>query len=240
MTPHRASHADRRGRPLTWLALAGGVLGLVLLATGLLTQQPDAAVLERPIGSRQDTSQPTERRGADGAERADGSSDVSPARSVPLGPSRPVTISVPAIGVASEVFAIGKADDGTLAVPQPGPDLDKAAWFENSPTPGQPGPAIIEGHVATAENGPSIFYDLAELRPGDTVRVDREDGSTAVFEVRALREFAKDEFPTELVYGGDLSEPSLRLITCSNFDASVGSHTGNLVVFTTLSRVIKA
>jgi hypothetical protein len=28
-----------------------------------------------------------------------------------------------------------------------GPDLDHAAWFTTSPTPGQPGPAVIEGHV---------------------------------------------------------------------------------------------
>lgn len=231
MTPHRASRADRRGRPLTWLALAGGVLGLVLVVAGLVTQRPDAAVLERPIGALDESS-----RSAGTTPRP----DVRPARRTPLGPSEPVSISIPAIDVGSDVFAIGKADDGTLAVPQPGPDLDKAAWFENSPTPGQPGPSIIEGHVATAQNGPSIFYDLADLRPGDTVRVDRADGTTAVFEVTALREFAKDEFPTELVYGGDLSEPSLRLITCSSFDPSVGTHTGNLIVFTTLSKVIKA
>ncbi len=140
----------------------------------------------------------------------------------------------------SEVFQIGKAPDGTLAVPQPGPNLDKAAWFENSPTPGQPGPSVIEGHVATERGGPSIFFDLARLRPGDEIRVERKDGKTVVFEVTGLREFPKDEFPTKLIYGGDLGKPTLRLITCSNFDPSIGHHTANLVVFSKLTKVSQA
>ncbi len=212
-----------------------GLVGAVLVVVGVLAQQPDAPRLNTPIGSLQ----PDGPREKPRQEERTRPPKVTPADKVPLGPSRPTSISIPAIGVASSVFPIGKAKDGTLAVPQPGPNLDKAAWFENSPTPGQPGASIIEGHVSTDEGGPSIFFDLAKLRPGDTVKVTRKDGSTALFEVQALREFAKDEFPTELVYGGDLSAPTLRLITCSNFDPSVGNHTSNLIVFTRLARVIK-
>lgn len=227
----------RRGGPLLWLVLAAGVLGLVLVGTALVTQHDDAPQLDGPVGDLQ-TGAGAGQSGA--GPESPGPPDVRPAQQTPLGPSEPVSISIPDIDVSSEVIALGKAPDGTLAVPQPGPDLDKAAWFENSPTPGQPGPSVIEGHVATDESGPSVFYDLAELRPGDTVRVEREDGATVVFEVTALREFDKDAFPTRLVYGGDLSTPSLRLITCSSFDPSVGSHTGNLVVFSSLKKVIRA
>lgn len=212
--------------------MAAGLVGAVLVVVGVVTQQPDPPELTEPVGSVDSSPAPRDSPSA--------RPEVTAADEVPLGPSEPVSISIPAIDVASEVFAIGKAADGTLAVPQPGPDLDKAAWFENSPTPGQPGPSIIEGHVSTDEGGPSLFFDLAELRPGDTVRVERKDGRTAVFEVTGLREFPKDEFPTELVYGGELSKPTLRLITCSNFDPSVGSHTSNLIVFTRLARVVPA
>jgi LPXTG-site transpeptidase (sortase) family protein len=149
----------------------------------------------------------------------------------PLGPSKPVHLSIPAIGVETPVFPIGLASDGTLAVPQPGPRLDTAAWFENSPTPGQPGPSIIEGHVDSVD-GPSVFLRLGAIKPGDRVVVDRADGRTLTFEVNAVRDFLKSEFPTQLVYGGDqLSEPTLRLITCSDFDASIHHHVGNEVVF---------
>jgi sortase (surface protein transpeptidase) len=153
----------------------------------------------------------------------------------PLPASRPVSISIPSIGVKSEVFPIGKNPDGTLAVPS-GPRLNLAAWYENSPTPGQPGPSVIEGHVDSVE-GPSVFFRLGDVRPGDKISVKREDGTTVEFTVNAVRDFPKAEFPTKLVYGGDLGTPTLRLITCSNFDASIGHHTGNLVVFSKLTDV---
>lgn len=225
------SRGDRRGGPLWWLVLAVAAVGLALVVGALVGQRPDAAELDRPVGSLPSQSAAPDRTDSSGTP------EVEPARETPLGPSRPVSIAIPDIGVSSEVIALGRAPDGTLAVPQPGPDLDKAAWFEQSPTPGQPGPSVIEGHVATDESGPSVFYDLADLRPGDRVRVARADGSSVVFEVDALREFDKDAFPTKLVYGGDISRPTLRVITCSSFDPSVGSHTANLVVFTSLVRV---
>ena len=144
---------------------------------------------------------------------------------------------MPSIGVTSDLIQLGTTAEGTLTVPQPGPDLDKAACFKDSPTPGQPGPSAIEGHVSTAENGPSIFFDLARVSVGDEVVVQRADGLDAVFTVYATREFDEDTFPTKLVYGGELSEPTLRLITCSSFDADIGHHTGNLVVFSRLTDV---
>jgi LPXTG-site transpeptidase (sortase) family protein len=156
---------------------------------------------------------------------------TSSAGSTPLGPSRPVSISIPAIKVDTPVNPIGLATDGSLAVPQPGPHLDQAAWFVNSPTPGQPGPSIIEGHVDSTE-GPSVFFRLGDVKPGDRIVVRRADGRVLTFHVDAVRDFLKSKFPTGLVYGGkQLSRPTLRLITCSDFDASIHHHVGNEVVF---------
>lgn len=157
-------------------------------------------------------------------------SATTPQRQDPLAPSVPTGISIPALDVHSAVFPIGKTKHGTLQVPQPGPRLNKAAWFENSPTPGQTGPSIIEGHVDT-ERGPSVFFKLGDIRPGNRVTISRRDGTTVVFTVNAVRDFPKKHFPTRLVYGGNLSEPTLRLITCSDFDDTIGHHTGNLIVF---------
>ncbi|HEY3529325.1 MAG TPA: class F sortase [Nocardioides sp.] len=155
----------------------------------------------------------------------------------PLGPSRPVSLTIPAIGVHTPVNPIGLAPDGSLAVPQPGPHLNEAAWFENSPTPGQPGPSIIEGHVDSTA-GPSVFFRLGDIAPGDAVVVHRADRRTLTFRVDAVRDFRKTEFPTTLVYGSrHLSQPSLRLITCSDFDPAIRHHVGNEVVFAHLLRV---
>ncbi|KQY56646.1 MULTISPECIES: class F sortase [unclassified Nocardioides] len=222
----------RRGGLLLAAVAAVGILVLVLALKG---QDPDPPPAPDDTGSLDATRDP----GSASPDGSPGSSTPGKAaeeKDPPLGPSTPITLTVPKIGVDSEVITVGTADDGTLEVPQPGPDLDKAAWFDKSPTPGQPGPSIIEGHVST-EEGASVFLDLGRLRPGDKVTVDREDGTRATFTVYALRTFDKDRFPTKLVYGGDLSTPTLRLITCSNFDPNVGHHTGNLVVFSKLTAV---
>jgi hypothetical protein len=161
----------------------------------------------------------------------------APPRARPLGPSQPVHISIPAIDVSSRVFPLGKNPDGTLAVPQPGPRLNTVGWYKNSPTPGQPGPSILLGHVDSVQ-GPSVFFRLGDVHPGDQVIVRRRDHVTLVFTVNAVRDFKKAHFPSRLVYGGDdLSTPQLRLITCSDFVESIHHHIGNEVVFAHLSKV---
>ena len=214
-------------RLLTWLAALVALAGVVLVVVAVAAQQ-SAPQPPRSVG-RIDHPSPS----------PDGTVDVEPATSHPLGPSRPVRLQIPAIGVDTKVIRLGLAEDGTLAVPQPGPNLDKAAWFENSPTPGQPGPSIVEGHV-DSEQGPSVFFRLGDIRPGDRIHVRRADGSRLTFTVNAVRDFKKAHFPTRIVYGDhDLDVPQLRLITCSDFDESIHHHVGNEVVFARLTDVRK-
>lgn len=151
-----------------------------------------------------------------------------------LGPAHPVTLSIPAIEVRSAVQTIALNADRTLQVPQPGPHYDQAAWCRCSPTPGERGPSVIIGHVDSAASGPSVFYRLGALRPGDVVSVARADGTSATFRVDGVRRFAKDAFPTQLVYG-NTPDAQLRLITCGgSFDGSSGHYVDNIVVFATL------
>jgi LPXTG-site transpeptidase (sortase) family protein len=142
-------------------------------------------------------------------------------------------VSVPAIGVESELITVGLRPDGTLEVPE-GADYDKAAWFDGSPRPGAPGPAVIEGHVDSAENGPSVFYRLGDLTVGDDITVTREDGTTATFRVDDVQAYPKDDFPTLEVYG-NTDGPELRLITCGGeFDRGTGRYVDNTVVYASL------
>jgi sortase (surface protein transpeptidase) len=158
----------------------------------------------------------------------------------PLQASVPTTIEIPAIGVHSAVVPIGTAADGTLAVPKPGRDLNKAAWYNKSVTPGQDGPSVIEGHIDSV-HGPSVFFQLGALRPGDSIDITRADHSTTVFTVNAVRAYPSHEaFPTQAVYGSDLAHATLRLITCANFDESTGHYVGNLVVFAHLTALHRA
>jgi hypothetical protein len=145
--------------------------------------------------------------------------------------SEPVSIAIPALGVATDVLQLGLADDGSMEVP---PGGDPVGWFDRSPTPGELGPAVLVGHVDWAGE-PGAFVGLRTLAAGDQVLVGRADGSTATFVVDRVAEYAKDEFPTRSVYG-DIDEAGLRLITCGgDFDEDEASYRDNVVVYAGLA-----
>jgi len=152
----------------------------------------------------------------------------------PLGPSVPVRLDIPAIGVSTPLMPLGLNADGTVAVPPLRPDAP-AGWYRHSATPGETGPAVILGHVDTASAGPAVFFRLRDLRPGDTVTVRRTDGTTAVFAVDRVAQYPKSEFPTGAVYG-PIDHAALRLVTCGGvFDPIRREYRGNLVAYATLT-----
>ncbi|WP_435820951.1 class F sortase [Micromonospora musae] len=156
-----------------------------------------------------------------------------PPKKFPVLPaSRPAELSINTIDVRAPVHSVGIAEDGSIGVPDAG-RAQEAGWYDQGPTPGQYGPAVIVGHVDTT-SGPAVFHDLKQLRAGDRVEVTREDGTVAVFEVNSVQRFDKNELPVEEVFR-DFSRPNLRLITCGG--RWVGGATGyadNVVVFASL------
>ncbi|WP_030488240.1 class F sortase [Micromonospora chokoriensis] len=156
-----------------------------------------------------------------------------PPKKFPVLPASPPTsLAIEKIDVRAPVHDVGIASDGTIAVPDAA-RAQEAGWYDQGPTPGQYGPAVIVGHVDTT-SGPAVFHKLRELRPGDQVEVTRTDRSVAVFEVNSVEKFDKGQLPVDEVYG-DFSRPSLRLITCGG--KWVGGETGyadNVVVFASL------
>jgi hypothetical protein len=149
--------------------------------------------------------------------------------------SVPVALLIPKLGLRSVVGEVGLGPDGQIEVPS-GDAYDDAAWYRYSPTPGERGPALIEGHLDTPEGEPSVFYGLALLTPGDNVQVVRADGKTLTFLITQVSRYAKAEFPTEAVYG-DLDHPGLRLLTCGGSLDEDGNYRDNLVAFATLVAV---
>jgi len=151
------------------------------------------------------------------------------------GPSIPVHLDIPAIGVHTAVMVLGNNPDGTMGVPPLGRNAP-AGWYRYLPTPGEVGPAVILGHVDTDRYGPAVFFRLGRLRPGDIVLVHRVDGTTVVFSVVSVAIYRKTAFPSETVYG-PIDHPGLRLITCGgSFDRSRHRYRANVVVYAALTR----
>jgi hypothetical protein len=143
--------------------------------------------------------------------------------------AEPVRVRIPSIGVRSSLERLGRAKDGTVEVPR---DFDRAGWYTGGFRPGQPGPAVLLGHV-DSKKAPAVFYDLRRLKPDAVVLVDRADGTTARFRVTGVEQYRKTRFPSDLVYFPTL-EPSLRLVTCGgSFDATSGHYRDNVIVLAT-------
>ena len=198
------------------------------------TDRPTTAASSTPDSSTTaDPAAPVDPETAFGPQvrDADGGDAALPAPAERVGTTpagdRPVEVRIPAIGVDSTLVDLGIADDGTMQVPT---DFQKAGWLTAAPAPGERGPAVIAGHV-DSHRGPAVFYRLSELRPGDEVEVVQEDGDVVTFTVRGSAQFAKDDFPTDQVYG-PAPGPVLRLITCSgDIDPKSGHYLDNTVVF---------
>lgn len=141
----------------------------------------------------------------------------------------PVRLRIPALGVDAPVTALGLLADGSIEVPGAWGDV---GWWSGGPSPGEPGPAALLGHV-DSRAGPAVFARLHELPRGQVVRVVGADGVTRAFTVRSVQRFAKARFPTDEVYLPTLSgQAELRLITCGGaFDRAAGHYVDNVVAF---------
>ncbi|MFJ7231029.1 class F sortase [Streptomyces tendae] len=143
--------------------------------------------------------------------------------------SKPVRLLIPEISVDAPFTDLAIDDKGQLQ-PPPAADTNLVGWYAKGVSPGEKGTSIIAGHVDT-KTSPAVFARLDQLDKGDKFRVERADGREATFVVDDLETFAKDEFPSDRVYG-DADRPEVRLITCAgDYDRKAKDYTDNLVVF---------
>ncbi|NUT71326.1 class F sortase [Pseudarthrobacter sp. C4D7] len=162
------------------------------------------------------------------------SADAAPAVVVPSMPrSEPVVLDIPSIGLRTDLLSLGLRTNGSLEVPEDTGSGAPAGWYNGSPTPGQPGPSVILGHVNALGGHKGVFADLRKLAPGSDVSVTRADGSTATFTVERGALYSKDSFPTVEVYG-NTAGPELRLITCDGYDPATGLFDDNYVIYAKL------
>lgn len=152
-----------------------------------------------------------------------------------LARSMPVSLTVPAIGVHTQLIGLGLTSTGAIQVPPLTlAGVREAGWYRLGPTPGSLGPAIIVGHVDSYQAA-GVFYELGTLRPGEMIDVGLADHVTAAFRINAVASYAKTAFPTESVYG-PIDYAGLRLITCGGaFDTTTRSYLSNIVVYATLA-----
>ncbi|MEU0943802.1 class F sortase [Streptomyces canus] len=148
----------------------------------------------------------------------------------PLTGARPQRLDIPDLGVQAPVVARGLDARGALDPPpfdQPG----VVGWYAAGAKPGAAGTALMVGHLDT-ETRPAVFHRISALKPGETVRVIRDDGRVAEFTVDDVRVLNREGFDARQAYGPRRSgRAELRLITCGGtFDRASRTYTANVIV----------
>ncbi|WP_419995569.1 class F sortase [Streptomyces boninensis] len=221
---------SKGARVLVAAATALAAAAASLLVAGLLQRDPPTP---RPPHTDATSAPAASPPGTAGHHHPDDGDSPTrkPPNARPLPASAPARLSIPSLGVASDLERLGRDGDGAMQTPA---DHRRAGWYTPGPTPGELGPAVIAGHV-TWNGTRSVFYRLGDLRPGDLITVERADGRTARFEVQRTERYAKSDFPTVEVYR-NLDHAGLRLITCGGaFDEANHYYADNIVVFAALT-----
>jgi hypothetical protein len=120
----------------------------------------------------------------------------------------PTRVSVHSVGLAAQIVPVHRVGDG-IGVPPPG----RAGWFDGGARPGEPGRAVLIGHVDDIAGRLAAFGRIAGVRDGARIKVTDARGRVHAFEVVGRAQTRKTAFPAEDVYGAS-QRSVLVLITC--------------------------
>lgn len=144
--------------------------------------------------------------------------------------AKPAELQIPKLGIDAKIERVGKDKTGAMDVPK---NPWNVAWYDLGPIPGQPGNAVIDGHLDTATS-PAVFARLSELKPDDEVRITDDRGGIKTFVVEKTVVYNDASFPLFQVFG-PTAKTRLNLITCAGvFNKSVKKYNDRYVVYTDL------
>lgn len=147
--------------------------------------------------------------------------------------ANPLRLTIPAISLDASIEPLGVLPNGDLGTPTQDP-WDNVGWYDLGPRPGEPGSAVIDGHLDRPGGAPAIFWRLRELQTGDKVTVLDAHGKTLTFRVTHLAWYDAHTVPIQEIFGNGEGR-YLNLITCAG-DWIPDQHqtTMRLVVYTTM------
>lgn len=153
---------------------------------------------------------------------------VAGAEEIAIQVSNPVRLRIPAIDIDAAVQHVGVNDKGNMANPS---NFKDVGWYKYGPQPGASGSSVIAGHLDNGLGRPAVFKRLDELKAGDEIAVEAENGSVQRFKITGARTYSYTDVPVEVIFNPSGS-PRLNLITCvGNWIATEKTYDARLIVF---------
>jgi len=145
-------------------------------------------------------------------------------------PDAPRYIYIPKINVKAIVRPLGITKTGQIDAPN---NVYDAGWFTQSSKPGQLGATLVDGHISSWQTH-GIFYNLKDLKPGNTVILERGDGVKISYQVIKSQTYSYNNVDMAAVLSPIQPDtPGLNLITCSGaVIKGTNEFNERLVVFT--------
>jgi len=130
------------------------------------------------------------------------------------------------VGIEASFEYVGLTPDGAMDTPK---HPDRVAWYRYGPRPGQPGNAMITGHVDWVGRV-RAFYWLNSLGQGDLVEIIDQNDRSYIFVIQWKRMFDVSTAPVQEIFAGS-DTPEITLITCGGvFDHRTRQYLSRLVV----------
>jgi len=127
-----------------------------------------------------------------------------------LSAPQPRRLIIPAIAVEAPITAVGLEPSGIMASPD---EAQIVGWYELGPRPGDRSNAVLAGHLDwKGEIG--AFNRLDELKAGDILDVQSEDGTRYRYLVEQIQTYETASAPVAEIFG-PTAGPELTLITCA-------------------------
>jgi LPXTG-site transpeptidase (sortase) family protein len=131
------------------------------------------------------------------------------------GPFSPAKIEIPKITITANIEKIGIVH-GVMEVPE---DAWNVGWYSTLAKPGERTNVVMSGHKDWWGIGPTVFWNLDQLAPGDKIYLVGKDGKGSTYVV--TRSWEVDASVDAGTIIGDNGGETLTLITCGgSFDGS--------------------
>jgi hypothetical protein len=159
------------------------------------------------------------------------------------GTSESSRLVIPSIGTNAPILSEGAAGPGGGALDIPS-DIHEVGWWDGvwqSPngevdekvaSPGQPGVALLAGHIDSAAAGEGALYRLQQLKPGASVTVYDSHGTRTTWKVTRVQVVLKSALPDSLYVNSGPAQ--LAVVSCGGpFDAATGHYVDNVIAWAT-------
>ena len=122
-------------------------------------------------------------------------------------------LEIPAIALAAPIEDVGIQNSGDMDVPSHN-QWEGVGWYKFGTFPGDPGSAVIDGHLDRPGGYPAVFWNLKKLHVGDLIKVVNPGEKMLHFQVKEMDYYQPQDAPLPKIFG-DRSGIYLNLVTCA-------------------------